>query len=123
MEDEGLIEEVLLCIQNIESYLKIDEEELNYLYLILKKGFQSDDYDIKNLSIELFNLLLSTPKEGEVLNLLISDCNEITTGEFRGYYQLLQKIDSELKEKMNEIIISLKEHKNYFIKKISIERL
>ena len=123
MEDEGLIEEVLLCIQNIESYLKIDEEELNYLYLILKKGFQSDDYDIKNLSIELFNLLLSTPKEGEVLNLLISDCNEITTGEFRGYYQLLQKIDSELKEKMNEIFISLKEHKNYFIKKISIERL
>lgn len=123
MEDEGLIEEVLLCIQNIESYLKIDEEELDYLYLILKKGYQSDDYDIKNLSIELFCLLLSTTKEGEVLNLLISDCNEITTGEFRGYYQLLQKIDPELKEKMNEIIISLKEHKNYFIKKISIDRL
>ena len=69
------------------------------MYLILKKVFQLVDYDIKNLSIKLFCLLLSTPKEGEVLNLLISDCNEITTGEFRGYYQLLQKIDPELKEK------------------------
>lgn len=120
--DEKTIEEVLLCIQNMESYLKMNEEELNCLCLILKNGFQSDDYDIKNLSIELFSILLSTSKEEDILQLLISDCNEITLSEFRGYYQLIQKIDVEMKEKMNNVIMLLKEHNNYFIRKIAIEK-
>lgn len=121
-QDEKMIEEVLLCIQNMESYLKMNEEELNCLYLILKNGFQSDDYDIKNLSIELLSILLSTSKEEDVLQLLISDCKEITVSEFRGYYQLIQKVDVEMKEKMNNVIMLLKEHNNYFIRKIAIEK-
>lgn len=121
-QDEKMIEEVLLCIQNMESYLKMNEEELNCLYLILKNGFQSDDYDIKNLSIELLSILLSTSKEEDALQLLISDCKEITVSEFRGYYQLIQKVDVEMKEKMNNVIMLLKEHNNYFIRKIAIEK-
>lgn len=106
----------------MESYFKMNEEELNCLCLILKNGFQSDDYDIKNLSIELFSILLSTSKEEDILQLLISDCKEITLSEFRGYYQLIQKIDVEMKEKMNNVIMLLKEHNNYFIRKIAIEK-
>ena len=59
----------------------MNEEELNCLCLILKNGFQSDDYDIKNLSIELFSILLSTSKEEDILQLLISDCKEITLSD------------------------------------------
>ena len=121
-QDEKTIEEVLLCIQNMESYFKMNVEELNCLCLNLKNGFQSDDYDIKNLSIELFSILLSTSKEEDILQLLISDCKEITLSEFRGYYQLIQKIDVEMKEKMNNVIMLLKEHNNYFIRKNAIEK-
>lgn len=42
--------------------------------------------------------------------------------EFRGYYQLIQKVDVEMKEKMNNVIMLLKEHNNYFIRKIAIEK-
>lgn len=122
-QDERLIEEVLLCIKNIESYIKLEKEDVNYLYLLLKKGFQSEDYDVKNLSVELFNLLFSTPKEEHVLHLLTSDCNEITISEFKGYYQLIQKLNVENKEKMNKVIMLLKKHDNYFIRKIAKDKL
>ena len=119
MLDENNIEEILLCILNIDSYIELNEEIINYLYIILKKGFNSDDYDIKNLSIELFSILLKSSKKEEIITCLLSDCSEITQREFRGYYQLIQKVDETSKKDLNKVMNQLKEHKNYFIKTIA----
>lgn len=123
MLDEDNLEEILQCILNIESYMKLNEENINYLYIILKKGFDSFDYDIKNLSVELFSILLKSSKKEKTIQLLLSDCSNICSRELRGYYQLIQKSDEETKKELSDIVIKLKEHKNYFIRTIAINEL
>ena len=70
------------------------------------------------LSLKNYNIAKSSKKE-EIITCFLSDCSEITQREFRGYYQLIQKVDETLKKDLNKVVNQLKEHKNYFIKTIA----
>lgn len=120
ISNKQILEEVLSSILNIEPYIDLNEHSVDYLFNISKIGFNSSDYEIKNLSIETFRLLLNTIKKNDVLNIIIKDCSDISLKEFRGYYQLVKKSNEKMKNDLKDVIESLKVHRNYFIKKISM---
>ena len=123
ISNKQVLEEVLSSILNVETYIDLNEHSINYLFSISIIGFNSDDYEIKNLSIEVFRLLLNTNKKKSILNNIVKDCPNISLREFRGYYQLIKNSDTSMRNDLKEVIGILKNHRNYFIKKISIRDL
>lgn len=120
ISNKQILEEALSSILNVETYINLNEHTINYLFSISRIGFNSDDYEIKNLSIEVFRMLLNTTKKEIILNNIIEDCSNISLREFRGYYQLVKKSDANMKNDLKAVIDILKKHRNYFIRKISI---
>ncbi len=122
--NEECIEEVLDCINILGDIdIKLFSDSSDFLYIIFNITYQKNDIDIKNASVIMSRLFYNSEYDEHIIKLLEQKAPDISIGELKGYYQLINKCNAKQKDKYKTVIDLLKKHRNHFIKNLSNEYL
>lgn len=113
------IEEILNCVEIINEYLKPKTKSIiEKQYILFNICYKIDDIDIRNKTVILSDIFIGVNKyQDQILNILKQRIENITFEECKGYLNLIRK--QENRNLFNDIISTLKNNRNYYIKYIS----
>lgn len=113
------IEEILNCVEIINEYLKPKTKSIiEKQYVLFNICYKIDDIDIRNKTVILSDIFIGVDKyQDQILNILKQRIENITFEECKGYLNLIRK--QENINLFNDIISTLKNNRNYYIKYIS----
>ncbi len=113
------IEEILNCVEIINEYLKPKTKSIiEKQYVLFNICYKIDDIDIRNKAVILSDIFIGVDKyQDQILNILKQRIENITFEECKGYLNLIRK--QENINLFNDIISTLKNNRNYYIKYIS----
>ena len=113
------IEEILNCVEIINEYLKPKTKSIiEKQYVLFNICYKIDDIDIRNKTVILSDIFIGVDKyQDQILNILKQRIENITFEECKGYLNLIRK--QENRNLFNDIISTLKNNRNYYIKYIS----
>lgn len=113
------IEEILNCVEIINDYLKPKTKSIiEKQYVLFNICYKIDDIDIRNKTVILSDIFIGVDKyQDQILNILKQRIENITFEECKGYLNLIRK--QENINLFNDIISTLKNNRNYYIKYIS----
>lgn len=113
------IEEILNCVEIINEYLKPKTKSIiEKQYVLFNICYKIDDIDIRNKTVILSNIFIGVDKyQDQIFDILKQRIKNIIFEECKGYLNLIRK--QENRNLFNDIISSLKNNRNYYIKYIS----
>ena len=108
-------EEVLKCTKILNKFVKNKNDNvIDKLYILFNLCFKINDIDIRNLTITMSKVFNNTQYQDVILNKLEERAKTLTFEECKGYINLIN--DADTKDLYNNIVILLKNSKNYYIK-------
>lgn len=113
------IEEILNCVEIINEYLKPKTKSIiEKQYILFNICYKIDDIDIRNKTVILSDIFIGVDKyQNQIFDILKQRIENIIFEECKGYLNLIRK--QENRNLFNDIISSLKNNRNYYIKYIS----
>ena len=113
------IEEILNCVEIINEYLKPKTKSIiEKQYVLFNICYKIDDIDIRNKTVILSDIFIGVDKyQDQIFDILKQRIENIIFEECKGYLNLIRK--QENRNLFNDIISSLKNNRNYYIKYIS----
>lgn len=113
------IGEILNCVEIINEYLKPKTKSIiEKQYILFNICYKIDDIDIRNKTVILSDIFIGVDKyQNQIFDILKQRIENIIFEECKGYLNLIRK--QENRNLFNDIISSLKNNRNYYIKYIS----
>ena len=113
------IGEILDCVEIINEYLRPKEKSIiEKQYVLFNMCYKIDDIEIRNKTVILSDIFIGADEyQDHVFNILNQRIENITLEEYKAYLNLIRK--QENKKIFNDMINTLKNNRNFYIKYIS----
>ncbi len=111
------VEEILNCVAILINYKnKNGKGVMDKLFILYNICFRVNDIDIRNKTIVMSKIFIGTRYQSRILEILEDRVSQITFEESKGYINLIISSSKKNRTLYQNIIESLKKHKNYYIK-------
>ena len=115
------VEEILNCVAILINYKnKNGKGVMDKLFILYNICFRVNDIDIRNKTIVMSKIFIGTRYQSRILEILEDRVSQITFEESKGYINLIISSSKKNRTLYQNIIESLKKHKNYNHEEIQI---